>query len=396
MMIRDRTSAELFEFIRSADVKNTPTLRSILDSYSIGYISADEAMHLLRSEKKKILLIDARSEKEFEETSLPRSLNFPVLNNHERHSTGLIYKKYSQTSALWLAMQYAEPKAMALKTFLENNNASDSEIIVYCWRGGGRSGYLSKMIIDLGYKVKAIAGGYRSYRRTVTEFFSNNIFPYSLIELSGLTGSGKTDLLKSVSDKLPVIDLENSARHFSSLLGQIPYDICSIDPVKNQTAYENNVYSNIYFGSGGADDTIFLIESESKKVGNFEIPPALFMKMQNSPSLNITASVESRVYRIVRDYFGEDLRGITLMKKKMKEKEVFFRQQLSNKLFSELIELLDKERVHEFTEIMIREYYDKRYKDKGKKPLAFISTDNIITAKEELIEVYKKYIKTLL
>lgn len=388
-MIRDRTPAELFEYIRSIDVSDTPSLKSILGNYEIKKFSAEQILNSIKEIKDSTLLIDARSEMEFAETSLPFAKNFPVLKNTERHNTGLIYKKYSQTSALWLAMQYADPKSENLKKFLEENNASEKNIFVYCWRGGGRSSYLSKMIIDLGYNPSVITGGYKAYRKFVNDFFSEKIFPYGLLELSGLTGSGKTELLKSVSDSLPVIDLENAARHYSSLLGQIPYDINNIEPVKNQTAFENNLFSNIYLHF---NDSTFLIESESKKVGNFEIPASLYDKLIISPTVKIVSSMECRVKRIVRDYFGEDNRGIIPMRNKLMDKQSFFKQQLSNKLFNELIELLDSERVYEFTEIMIKDYYDKRYKDKGKKPIAEISTDNIFTAKVEISDIYKKFL----
>lgn len=393
-MIKDSNSSELFDYIRNTDVKGIPSLKSILSSYEINKLTAYDVLFNLKENKEGILLIDARSEKEFGETSLPCSENFPVLNNKERHNTGLIYKKYSQTSALWLAMQYADAKSETLKLFLEKNNASDKKIIVYCWRGGGRSGYLAKMISDLGYKPAVMTGGYKSYRKLVNDFYSEKPFPYELLELSGLTGSGKTELLKCVSGTLPVIDLENAARHFSSLLGQIPYDINNVEPVKNQTAFENNLFTDIHLNSTFFKYTIntinstFLIESESKKVGNFEIPGSLYNKLAVSPTVKIVSSMECRVKRIVRDYFGDDLRGIAFMKKKLTDKESFFKQQLSNNIYNDLIKMLDTERVSEFTEIMIKDYYDKRYKDKGKKPVAEISTDDMVTAKKEITDIY--------
>lgn len=403
-MTIDKNTKELFEYVRAADAKNIPSLKSILSSYNIPKISIDELLSNLKKNNENILLIDARTEKEYEESALPFSINFPVLKNHERHDVGLIYKKYSQTSALWLAMQYADPKTESLNKFLKDNNAADKNIILYCWRGGGRSAYLSKMICDLGYNPTTVTSGHKAYRKIVNDFFSQKVFPYELIELSGLTGSGKTELLKSVSDELPVIDLEDAARHYSSLLGQIPYQIKNISPVKNQTAFENNLYSQIYFNSKHSTtnpasithhtnltnptNPTYLIESESKKVGNFEIPKVLYDKMQTSPTIKIISSLECRVERIVKDYFGDDLIGIELMKNKLLEKEKFFKQQLSGKVFDELIFLLDSKRVREFTEIMIKEYYDKKYKDKGKKPVAEISSDDMNSAKAELSAIY--------
>lgn len=398
-MIKDNSTKELFEYIRTVDVKELPPLKEILSTYSQEKISIEQLFESLKISGKNSLLIDARSEKEFEESSLPSSLNFPVLNTSERHNVGLIYKKFSQTSALWLAMQYADPKREALQKFLSENNADKKNIYVYCWRGGGRSGYLSKMISGLGYKVVTLTGGQKSFRKTVNDFFSKKIFPYELLELSGLTGSGKTELLQTISDKLPVIDLEFSAKHYSSLLGHIPYEIKNYKPVQNQAAFENDIYSQIYFGLKGLTDlkdsthskhsALYLIESESKHVGRFQIPKMLYDKLQTAPTVRIISSLDNRVNRIVRDYFGDKQEGIEPMKKVMTEKGKFFKQQLSNKVYEELMSLLDQNRVEEFSEIMMTEYYDKKYKDKGKKPIAVITTDDLEKAKQELIEIFK-------
>ena len=397
-MLKDSSAKELFEFIRTIDTGSITSLKTILKSYSFEKHTVSDLMDSLKS-GKNVLLIDARSEKEFQESAIFGSVNFPVLNDFERHNVGLIYKKHSQSSALWLAMQYADPKSESLKTFLEKNNAPAKNIFVYCWRGGGRSAYLSKMISDLGYKPVVLSGGQRSYRRSVNDFFSKEKFPYKLLELSGLTGCGKTEMLKVMSNDLPVIDLEDAAKHYSSLLGHIPYEINNFPPVATQSAFENNLYSQIVLNSQFDFDNVrqsaFLIESESKKVGRFDVPKNLYKKMEKSPSIRITGSMENRVKRIVRDYFGNDLRGIEPMKKKLIEKEVFFKQQLSSKVFSELIALLDSERVNEFTEIMIKDYYDKKYKDKGKKPVAEISSDDIASAKKGIMRIYKSVFSNL-
>lgn len=398
-MIKDKTSKELFEFIRTIDTKDIPPLKTILSSYTLEKISVDQLLVSLKYSGEKILIIDTRSEKEFDESSLPYSKNFPVLNNFERHNVGLIYKKYSQSSALWLAMQYANPKVESLMKFLVQNNADRKSIYIYCWRGGGRSGYLSKMISDLGYKPVVLTGGHKSFRKSVNDFFSKKVFPYELLELSGLTGSGKSELLQSVSNEFPVIDLEYSAKHYSSLLGHIPYEIRNFKPVQNQSAFENDIYSQMYLNSihstHSKHSALYLIESESKKVGDFEIPKMLYEKLITAPTIKITSSLENRVKRIVKDYFGDDMKGVELMKKIISEKGKFFRQQLSNKVYDELILLLDQKRVEEFTEIMIVDYYDKKYKDKGKKSIAEISMDDINSAKKELSEIYKSYLGSI-
>lgn len=391
MMIKDITTKELFDLVRNTDTSGLPSLKSVLGNHDLRKYSIEELLSELKHNPGEILLIDARSEKEFEESPLPHAVSFPVLTNPERHNVGLIYKNYSKSSALWLALEYASPKSEALSVFLKENNADRKNIIVYCWRGGGRSGYLSKMIYDAGYIPSVISGGYKSYRQTVNRFFSGKEFPYSLLELSGLTGCGKSELLKSVSNEIPVIDLEFSAKHFSSLLGHIPYEIRNYSPVPNQSAFENDLYSQIYFNSDESSLPVYLIESESRRIGRMEMPEIIYSSLQKSPAVKIICSIENRIRRIIDDYFGKDMKGILPMIKIMKEKEGFFRQQLSRKVYDELINLLENGRVNEFTEIMIVKYYDLKYRDKGKIPEIVISMDNKEEAEIILKDFYGKF-----
>ena len=390
-----KSEKELFEYIVSQKAEEVTSIRELLSQYILNSITIRELLNKVKSDPANILLIDSRSEKEFEESSIPYSKNFPVLNNIERHYTGLVYKKYSSSSAVKLAKEFADPKVNRLRDFLRVNNSEKKSIFIYCWRGGGRSGYLSKMIDEAGYRSVTLKGGFKSFRREAVSFLTQKPFPYELLEIYGNTGCGKSDILKNLSGEIPVIDLEAAARHYSSLLGHIPYQLKGFSKIHNQSAFENKLFSQVYFYNtiGSADNVVrFLIEGESRRVGNFNIPLPLFEKLQSAPCIKIVSSLECRINRIVKDYFGNDLSGIEPMKKIMFEKERYFRQQISNKVYEELINLLDRNNAKEFTEIMIRDYYDKKYKDKGKKPLAVISSDNISDAVKEIKDIYIKFI----
>ena len=382
------TDNDLFSYIRGVVDKNVPSLDEIFKSYEWERLTAYEVIDRL-NHNENILLLDARSEKEFDESRLPGALSFPVLSTLERHYVGLIYKKHSKQAAVWLAMKYADPKAESLERFLNDNNASTKQIIVYCWRGGGRSSYLAKMISDLGYSPAKMTGGFKVYRKLVFDFFERPVLPFDLIEISGLTGSGKTELLKSVKEDFPVIDLELSARHYSSLFGKVPYDNLGYEPVQNQSAFENNIYSDIIRGieSVGNFHPKYLIESESKKVGDFFIPSVLYHSMQVCPTIKVESSIEARVKRIVKDYFGRDNRGIEPMLSIMTKNERFLKEKLSKEVYENALALLKAGDTHAFTEVMMVQYYDKRYKAKDKTPIAVINTDSIRDARLELLKV---------
>jgi tRNA 2-selenouridine synthase len=381
------TDKELFEFIQKAKIDENISLKEIFSKYSFEEISIDALFEEIRT--GNTVLIDARSEKEFNESSLPFAKNFPILNNLERHNVGLLYKKYSQKAAVWLATEYANPKSESLQKFLNENDVKNKEVIVFCWRGGGRSKYLSKMISDAGYKVKFLSGGQKAYRKKVNDFFSNENQKYDLLELRGMTGSGKTELLNALKNDLPIIDLEFAARHYSSLFGNIPYDINNFQRVKNQSAFENSLFEQ-FVKYDLNNPPLFLIESESKRVGNFEIPNNLYKAIESAPCIQINSSFEKRIKRIVKDYFEDDNRGLIPMKNIFADREKFFKAQLSNEVYGRLMDYLENGEVSKFTEEMMEKYYDKRYRIKPKEHLAEVNSDDIESAKKEIINIYNK------
>lgn len=385
-----KNDKELFRYLLKNDNSNSISLKEIFDKYDFKFIELNELISEIFL-NGNILLIDARSEKEFEEAPIPGALNFPLLSNTERHFTGLAYTKFSQTSAVKLAIDYAVPKMDSLFQFLIQNNASEKRIIVYCWRGGGRSKYLSKMISDLGFKSEIISGGHKKYRAIVNEFFNLNPFPFKLLEISGMTGCGKTDLLNYIKKFHPIIDLEKSALHFSSLFGFVPYKIRGIKSVKNQSEFENRLFGEIKLESLRPDfKNLFLVESESKKIGDFFIPQYFYSALESAPNIQITSSLEYRIRRIRDAYFGDIEKGREAMLGIFKLKERYFKKELSLKLYNDALNLLINYDVNRFIELMLLSFYDKKYKVKPKIPLLNISSDDIPKACDGIIDFLKE------
>lgn len=387
-----KNDKELFEFIRKADISDTPELKDVFEKYTIESIDIDSALQNINDD---VLILDARSENEFETSHLPNAINFSVLNNNERHFVGNLYKNYSQKSAVWLAIQYASEKYENLKESLTSiPNFESKQIYVYCWRGGGRSKYLSKMILDLfpEKKVNFIKGGFKSYRHCALKFFESEIHSYNFIELTGLTGCNKSKLIELCSTEIPSINLELAARHQSSLFGKIPYQIRGFSEVKDQSSFENNLYNEfLKCVKPDSNDFPFLIESESRKIGNFVIPPNLYQKISEAKSILIESTLEERINVIKEDYFMDDMRGLPLILKVFTEKSDFFKQQLSNEIYSEMLEALENENAYKFIKYMLVKYYDVRYKDKGKKPLLVINRGDLKHRANELIHFFNEY-----
>jgi len=385
---------ELFLYVRNYDLETIQPKINSFNNYQVDKINIEEILtNIYRDDS--ILLIDARSEKEHKESSIPNSYNFPILKNEERHNVGLVYRKYSAIAAFQLAVEYANEKYEYLKNFLKNNLAHQRKIYIYCWRGGGRSKYLAKMINELSYECKTIIGGFKSYRNIVNNFFSNKsseseLNKINLIELSGMTGVGKTLILNYLKNYIPVIDLEEAAHHYSSLFGSIPYLIRNFEPIKSQASFENNIYSQILKGlQSKYYKGFFVIESESKKVGDFFIPDALYKKIESAPTIQIESSIEKRVDRIIADYFGDNLSGLPHLKNVLIEKEKFFKRELSNKIYQQLLDFLESGNAKGFTETLLTKYYDRKYKIKPKKPALILNSDNL----NECIQSILNYIE---
>ena len=113
--------------------------------------------------------IDARSPSEFAEDRLPGAINLPVLDDEERRIVGTLYK---QDSALAARKVGAAMAARRIADHLEAQVADrprDWQPLVYCWRGGQRSGSLAWFLSQIGFRTAQLQGGYKAFRALVLE-----------------------------------------------------------------------------------------------------------------------------------------------------------------------------------------------------------------------------------
>ena len=240
-------------------------------------------------------VIDARSEGEFQEDHLPNAVNWPTLNNEERRDIGTLYK---QVNAFEAKKRGAAIAARNIAAHIEReviDKPKDWRPVAYCWRGGQRSGSLSMILGQIGFRVTLIEGGYKAFRAAVVQDIVRLVSGLDLRVICGTTGSGKTRLLQAlVAQGAQVIDLEDLAYHRSSVLGAIPglaqptqkrYDTLIWDALRKLDP-ARPVY----------------IESESKKVGNVSVPLSLIEAMRKSTCLNLVLPDAQRVKLLMEDY----------------------------------------------------------------------------------------------
>ena len=259
---------------------------------SLELISAQEALGKLASFS---MVIDARSEGEYAEDHLPGAVNWPSLHDEERKIVGTQYKQISQFEAKKLG---AALVAKNIGAHIERHvldKPREWRPLVYCWRGGKRSGSLALILDQIGFKVTLIEGGYKAFRAALVVDLPKLAAQHSYLVVCGTTGSGKTRLLQALAAQgAQVLDLEALANHRSSVLGLIPGL-----PQPSQKAFDRRIWTVLR--SFDSARPVY-IESESKKVGNLTVPEGLIAAMRASPCLQMELAEDERVALLLEDY----------------------------------------------------------------------------------------------
>ena len=243
-------------------------------------------------------VIDVRSPAEFAEDHVPGAINLPVLSNEERARVGTIYVQQSP----FLARKIGA--SMVFRNAAEHIENSLRQYeggwrpLVYCWRGGQRSGSFTYLLQQIGWRAEVIKGGYQSYRRLVHAMLYETELPYRLVLLDGYTGTAKTDLLQYVEDAGgQVLDLEGLANHRGSLLGDLPGDQPS------QKGFESALAGALVRLDPSRP---VLVEAESSKIGARIIPPSLWSLMKEAPRIEVSAPLNARCTYLL-DSYGDNL-----------------------------------------------------------------------------------------
>jgi tRNA 2-selenouridine synthase len=260
--------------------------------------------------RDQLPLVDARSEGEFEQSHIPGAINIPILNNAERVQVGTLYKQAGPEKATLKGFELVGPRfhliqREALRKF------PAKKLILYCWRGGMRSQILSWLLTQVGFEVFRLEGGYKTYRSFTHACVRQT---YTLLLLGGKTGTGKTVLLRALSERgEQVVDLEGLANHKGSSfggIGQLP------QPTVEQ--FENLFAEQLRLLDPKAP---IWIEKESRRIGRIILPDQFYEQMTKSLRIEIEKTEEARIAHIAEEYASlekEDLlQAVTRLQKKL-------------------------------------------------------------------------------
>jgi len=240
-------------------------------------------------------IIDTRSPAEYAEDHIPGAISCPVLDNEERARVGTIYKQVSPFDARKIgAALVARNIARHVEgSFKEKPKAWKP--LVYCWRGGKRSGAMAHVLREIGWEAKTLEGGYKAYRRYVVESLAKLPARFTFRVIHGVTGSGKSRLLRALGGAgAQVLDLEDLAAHRGSVLGTLPER-----PQPSQKMFESLLLKELL--SFDSKKEIF-VEGESKKIGQLQVPEALIGRMRASECMLLEADTATRVALLMDEY----------------------------------------------------------------------------------------------
>lgn len=240
------------------------------------------------------MIVDVRSPSEYAEDHIPGAVSLPAMSDAERARVGTIYTQEAPFKARKIGAAIVARNAAA---HLDGPLAARDggwRPLVYCWRGGQRSGSFASILQQIGWRAETIEGGYRSYRRLVVRAMHDTPLPHRLVLLDGNTGTAKSELLALLGARgVQTVDLEGLAAHRGSVFGAMAR------PQPSQKAFEGALATAF---DGLAPDRPVVVEAESSKIGNVLIPPVVWAAMRAAPRVQLSVPLAARARYLTRTY----------------------------------------------------------------------------------------------
>lgn len=294
-------------------------------------------------------IIDVRSEGEFAEDHIPGAVSCPVLSNDERARVGTLYQQVSSFEAKKTGAALISANIAHHLRERFHNRPREWRPLVYCWRGGSRSGALAHVLRQVGWRVAQLDGGYKAYRRQVLADLAVLPAQHEWRAVCGLTGSGKSRLLRALEEcGGQVLDLEALAAHRGSVLGNLP-DM----PQPSQKMLESLIWNALRRFSPSRP---IYVEAESKKIGALRVPDTLIAAMWASPCVVLEAPVRLRVALLKAEYVHFISEPATLVAKLECLSGLYGRA-----VIAEWKKLAFAQRWDELTEALLVMHYDPAY-----------------------------------
>lgn len=310
-------------------------------------VSVEEFLSAAQS--GQLAVFDVRSPAEFARGAIPGAHALPLFSDEERHQVGLTYHNAGRHEAIKRGLEIVGPKMRWYVEQVEQILQPGQQVGLYCWRGGMRSAALAWLLGFYGFEVITLRGGYKAFRRFVLEVVEQ---PRPYIILSGMTGAGKTSLLRTIASKgEAVVDLEQLASHRGSVFGAL-----GMPPQPTQQQFENMLAVELW--KHRTAERVW-IEDESRQIGNLCIPQGMWLQMRAAPIIALDVPVEQRLEHLCAEYGKYPPAQLAACLDKI-------RGRLGTERWSRARAALEQGDIREVARIAL-EHYDKAYRHSLRK-----------------------------
>ena len=247
-------------------------------------------------------LMDVRAPVEFARGAFPTADNRPILDDAQREAIGKRYKQQGQDEAIRLGLELATPavRAERLKAWKDWVEAHPDGYL-YCFRGGLRSRTTQAWLREQGIDYPLVKGGYKAMRRFLIDELERSSEALDFWILAGMTGSGKTRVLRKTRHH---VDLEGLANHRGSAFGR------SVDDWQpQQIDFENSLSIALLRHRHRHPGVPLWLEDEGRLIGRLLLPDSLLERMKQAPRIYLERSLEERVRIIREDYIADNWPG---------------------------------------------------------------------------------------
>jgi len=295
------------------------------------------------------VIIDARSPAEYADDHVPGAISCPVLSDEERARVGTLYKQVSPFEARKVgAALVAKNIACHIEQhFLDK--PKEWRPLVYCWRGGKRSGAFTHILREIGWDAHRLDGGYKGWRRQIIEELADLPRRFRFQVISGATGSAKSRILEALAaEGAQILHLEECAAHKGSVLGNLPHEA-----QPSQKAFETRLHTAL--SALDPANQVF-VEAESRRIGVVQLPDTLIAAIRAAPCLRIEATTAARVDFLLGDYdyFLADPRWLAVRLGNLRGLQ-------SNETLARWLELVEAGDFRNLVAELLEKHYDPLY-----------------------------------
>ena len=293
-------------------------------------------------------VIDVRSPAEFAIDHIPGAINLPALDNVQRAKVGQVYKQISPFDARKIGAGMVIRNVANHLDGPLSGKAGGWRPLIYCWRGGQRSGVFRTILSEVGWRAETIQGGYQTFRRLVNAAVYDADLPHQLILLDGNTGTAKTALLPRLGAcGVQVLDLEGLAQHRGSLLGEMDGG----QPA--QRGFETAIAVALRQLDPARP---VIVEAESSKIGKLTLPPSLWRAMLAAPRIVLHAPLRARAV-----YLADAYHNLLAQTDQLAQRLAPLRRVRGHAAVDQWIQLSQSGALIDLAQTLIEDHYDPAY-----------------------------------